>query len=56
MGSKIGIFGGFVVSFWLMNLGSEGFEVQFSGFGPRFGPFLDEQVQSSGFLDGFNRV
>ena len=28
----------------------------FSGFGPEFGPFLSEQVVSSGLLEGFKRV
>ena len=28
----------------------------FSGFGTGIGPFLAEQVQSSGFLKGFERV
>ena len=26
------------------------------GFGPAFGPFLAKHVQSSGFLEGFQRV
>ena len=33
-----------------------GLKFDFSGFGPGFGSFLAEQVRSSGFLEGFQRV
>ena len=39
-----------------MNLCLEEFKVFFIRFRPGFGPFLAEQVQSSGFLEGFERV
>ena len=37
----------FIDRFWEMNLGSEGFEVQFSRCGLGFSPFLAEHVRSS---------
>ena len=44
---------GFVLWFWYMNLGSEGFEVQFFQIWAwGFGWFLAKQVQRSGFLEG----
>ena len=49
MGSKFGNFGGFG---WVRSL----ILVKKPGFGPGFGPFLAEQVQSSGFLELFERV
>ena len=39
-----------------MDLGLEGFEVRFSRFGPGFGSFLAEQVECSGFLEGFEWI
>ena len=34
----------------------KGQKFSFSGFGPRFGPFLAEQVRSSSFFEGFKWV
>ena len=53
MGLQFGIFGGFEVVCSSVRRGSK---FVFSGFGPGFGPFLAKQVQSSGFLEGFEWV
>ena len=49
--------GWFVVWFWVDEPWvRKGLKFGFSRFGPGFGPFLAEQVQSLGFLEGFERV
>ena len=49
LGSKWGIFVEFVFQTWVQ-MGSK---FSFSGFRPGFGIFLTKQVQTSGFLEGF---
>ena len=53
VGSKFGIFGGFVVRFDLRNLGLEGFEVRFFQIWAWFQPISGQKSSMFGHFLGF---